>query len=205
MICLAGRQCVSSLLVAVLQAMSNHFLVATLQVMFQHFLMFPFHMTHKQSPAPVLQGLGEDITKPKSRLEREKEAAAAATAKPGSTSEVRKSSANVRSKVADAWQGQGLESVLHKRKSKLEQDKENAAAAAASTSPKETQKPGVAARSAVAVVVPSVWLLGIWANLLSWSLIRAMVYMVAKTSTKSAQGAFDILSKRACIGSDNSC
>ena len=108
------------------------------------------HMTHDQSPATVSQGLGEDMTKPKSRLEREKEAAAAAAAaKPGSTSEVRKSStSNVRSKVAKAWQGQGLESVLHKRKSKLEQDKENAAAAAASTSPKESQKPGAAARSA---------------------------------------------------------
>ena len=105
-------------------------------------------VTHKQSPASVSQGLGEDMTRPKSRLEREKEAAAAAAAaKPGSTSEVRKSStSNVRSKVAEAWQGQPLESVLHKRKSKLEQDKENAAAAAASTSPKETQKPGAAAR-----------------------------------------------------------
>lgn len=116
--------------------------------MFQHFLV----CLHEQSPATVLQGLGEDMTKPKSRLEREKEAAAAAAAKPGSTSEVRKSSTtNVRSKVAEAWQGQGLESVLHKRKSKLEQDKENAASAAASTSPKEIQKPGAAARSAVTI------------------------------------------------------
>ena len=96
----------------------------------------------------VLQGLGEDITKPKSRLEREKEAATAAAAKAGSTSDVRKSTLNVRSKVAEAWQGQGLESVLHKRKSKLEQDKENAAAAAAAgnRSPKELNKPVAATR-----------------------------------------------------------
>lgn len=131
------------------------------------------------------------MTKPKSRLEREKEAAAAAAAKPGSTSEVRKSSANVRSKVAEAWQGQGLESVLHKRKSKLEQDKENAAAAAASTSPKDSQKPGAAARSAVTIAGNQCLLLGIWPNLLSWSLISmAMVYMVAANSRRSAQGAF---------------
>ena len=101
----------------------------------------------------VLQGLGEDIAKPKSRLEREKEAAAAAAAKPGSISEMRKSSSNVRSKVAEAWKGQGLESVMQKRKSKLEQDKENAAAAAANTSPKESQMPVAATRSAVAVAV----------------------------------------------------
>ena len=103
-------------------------------------------MTCNQSLVTVLQGLGEDTTKPKSRLEREKIAAAAAAAKPGSTSEVRKSSSNVRSKVAEAWQGQGLESVMHKHKSKLEQDKENAAAAAANISPKESQKPGGPAR-----------------------------------------------------------
>lgn len=97
----------------------------------------------------VLQGLGEDVTKPKSRLERDKEAAAAAAAKAGSTSDVRKSTSSVRSKVAEAWQGQGLESVLHKRKSKLEQDKENAAAAAAAAniSPKELNKPVAATRS----------------------------------------------------------
>ena len=79
------------------------------------------------------------MIKPKSRLEREKEAAAAAS-KPGSSSELRKSTSSVRSKVAEAWQGQGLESVMHKRKSKLEQDKENAAAAAANTSPKLSSK-----------------------------------------------------------------
>lgn len=94
----------------------------------------------------VLQGLGEDTTKPKSRLEREKEAVAAAAAKPGSAPEVRKSSSIARFKVAEAWQGQGLESVMHKRKSKLEQDKENAAAAAAYISPKKSQKPGGPAR-----------------------------------------------------------
>lgn len=66
---------------------------------------------------------------------------------------MRKSSLSVRSKVAEAWQGQGLESVLHKRKSKSEQDKENAAAAAAAAniSPKELNKPMAATRSAIAV------------------------------------------------------
>ena len=88
------------------------------------------------------QGLGEDVTKPKSRLEREKEAAAAAAR---TSSEVRRSASGlgVRSKVAEAWQGQGLESVMTKRKSKLEQDKENAAGSAAastSTSPTGSQK-----------------------------------------------------------------
>ena len=91
------------------------------------------------------QGLGEDMNKPLSRLEREKEAAAAA-ARAAPSSEVRRSASGlgVRSKVAEAWQGQGLESVMHKRKSKLEQDKENAAAAAAggsaNSSPKGSQK-----------------------------------------------------------------
>lgn len=112
--------------------------------MSKHSLVTPLKTTCYQFLVAVVQGLGEDITKPKSRLEREKEAAAAA--KPGSRSEVRKSSSNVRSKVAEAWQGQGLDSVMHKRKSKLEQDKENAAAAAANISPKESQKPGAAAR-----------------------------------------------------------
>ena len=97
----------------------------------------------------VLQGLDEDMTKPKSRLEREKEAAAAAAAKSGSTSELRRSVPNVRPKVAEAWQGQSLQSVMHKRKSKLEQDKENAAAAAAAanTSPKDARRTVPATRS----------------------------------------------------------
>ena len=96
------------------------------------------------------QGLGEDVTNPKSRLEREKEAAAAAARTGG---EVRRSASGlgVRSKVAEAWQGQGLESVMNKRKSKLEQDKENAAAASAAasttTSPTGSQKALPAARS----------------------------------------------------------
>ncbi len=99
------------------------------------------------------QGLGEDVTKPKSRLEREKEAAAAAARAAGPGGEVRRSASSlgVRSKVAEAWQGQGLESVMNKRKSKLEQDKENAAAASAaasnSTSPTGSQKALPAARS----------------------------------------------------------
>lgn len=107
-----------------------------------------FHSIH----LAALQGLGEDVTKPKSRLEREKEAAAAGTAagKAASSSELRKSASKVRSKVAEAWQGQGLESVMHKRISKLEQDKENAAAAAASTSPKDLHKAVPAVRSAAA-------------------------------------------------------
>lgn len=118
----------------------------------------------------VMQGLGEDITKPKSRLEREKEAAAAAAAKAGSTSDMRKFSLSVRSKVAEAWQGQGLESVLQKRKSKLEQDKENAAAAAAATniSPKDMNKPVAAARSAIAVACVLYICAGMMVEMLSY-------------------------------------
>ena len=99
------------------------------------------------------QGLGEDVTKPKSRLEREKEAAAAAARTAGPGGEVRRSASGlgVRSKVAEAWQGQGLESVMNKRKSKLEQDKENAAAASAAafttTSPTGSHKALPVARS----------------------------------------------------------
>ena len=105
----------------------------------------------------IFQGLGDDMTKPKSRLEREKEGAAAAAAagKAGSASEMRKSVSSVRSKVAEAWQGQGLESVMHKRKSRLEQDKENAAAAAVSTSPKVLHKAAPAVRSAAGAAVPA--------------------------------------------------
>ena len=94
----------------------------------------------------MLQGLEEDLVKPKSRLEREKEGAAAA-ASAGTASEVRRSASSwgVRSKVAGAWQGQGLESVMHKRKRKLEQEKVNGAAGAAAVaatkpSPKGSQK-----------------------------------------------------------------
>ncbi|DBA72696.1 TPA: hypothetical protein ACH3X2_010232 [Trebouxia sp. C0005] len=102
----------------------------------------PSYMRPTSASKAMQKGLGEDVTKPKSRLEREKEAAAAAAR---TSSEVRRSASGlgVRSKVAEAWQGQGLESVMTKRKSKLEQDKENAAGSAAastSTSPTGSQK-----------------------------------------------------------------
>ena len=41
--------------------------------------------------------------------------------------------------VAEAWQGQSLDAVMHKRKSKLQLDKENAAAAANKTPPAPKQ------------------------------------------------------------------
>lgn len=111
----------------------------------------PSYMRPTSASKAMQKGLGEDVTKPKSRLEREKEAAAAGTAagKAASSSELRKSASKVRSKVAEAWQGQGLESVMHKRISKLEQDKENAAAAAASTSPKDLHKAVPAVRKSM--------------------------------------------------------
>ncbi|DBA86265.1 TPA: hypothetical protein ACH3X1_005765 [Trebouxia sp. C0004] len=96
----------------------------------------PSYMRPTSASKAMQKGLGEDATKPKSRLEREKEAAAAAARTAGPGGEVRRSASGlgVRSKVAEAWQGQGLESVLNKHKSKLEQDKENAAAASAAAS-----------------------------------------------------------------------